>query len=87
MIIMLSIMLLVPKMLPLIFEQPQTVLPVYDLGDSQLVAELKNTPDISVQKLRSEQELRTALCSAVYPLIGLRIPADFDQADRGRRAG
>jgi ABC-2 type transport system permease protein len=79
MIIMLSIILLVPKMLPLIFEQPQTVLPVYDMGDSHLVAELKNAPDISVQKLRSEQELHTALCSAVYPLIGLRITADFDQ--------
>jgi ABC-2 type transport system permease protein len=80
MVIMLSIMLLVPKMLPLIFEQPQTVLPVYDMGASRLVVELKNTPDISVQALRSEQELHSALCGAMYPLIGLRIPADFDQA-------
>jgi ABC-type Na+ efflux pump permease subunit len=80
MIIMLSILLLMPKMLPLIFEQPQTVLPVYDLGTSSLVAELENNPNIAVQKLPSEQELRTTLCSAVYPLIGLRIPADFDQA-------
>jgi ABC-type Na+ efflux pump permease subunit len=62
MIIMLSIVLLVPKMLPLIFEQSQTVLPIYDPGDSSLVAELKKAPDISVQKLRSEQELRAALC-------------------------
>jgi len=79
MVIMLSIMLLVPKMLPLIFEQSQMVLPVYDMGDSRLVAKLKNAPDISVQKLRSEQEMHTALCNAVYPLIGLRIPADFDR--------
>jgi ABC-2 type transport system permease protein len=79
MIIMLSIMLLVPKMLPLIFEQPQTALPVYDMGNSSLVAELRKNPDISVQGLRSEQELRTALCGAIYPLIGLRLPADFDQ--------
>ena len=79
MIIMLSIMLLAPKMLPLIFEQPQTVLPVYDLGDSRWVAELKNVPDISLQKLRSEQEFRLALCSALYPEIGLLLPADFDQ--------
>ncbi len=79
MIIMLSIILLVPKMLPLIFEQPQAVLPIYDLGDSRLVTELKTAPGISVQMLPSEQELHTALCSAVYPLIGLRIPADFDQ--------
>ena len=79
MIIMVSIMLLVPKMLPLIFEESQTVLPVYDMGNSSLVAELRKNPDISVQGLRSEQELHTALCGAVYPLIGLRIPADFDQ--------
>lgn len=79
MVIMLSIVLLLPKMLPLIFEQPQTVLPVYDLGDSRLVAELKNVPGISVQKLHSEQELQTALCSALYPEIGLLLLADFNQ--------
>jgi ABC-2 type transport system permease protein len=79
MIIMLSIMLLVPKMLPLIFEQSQTVLPVYDMGNSSLVAELKNNPDFSVQGLRSEQEFHTALCGAIYPLIGLSVPADFDR--------
>ncbi len=79
MIIMLSIMLLVPKMLPFIFEQSQTVLPISDMGNSSLVAELRNNPDISVQGLRSEQEFHTALCGAIYPLIGLRIPADFDQ--------
>ena len=43
MIILLSIILLVPKMLPYIFEQPQTVLPIFDMGDSRLVADLKNT--------------------------------------------
>ena len=80
MIIMLSIILIVPKMLPLIFEQPQTVLPIYDLEDSPLVKELQNIPALSVQKLRSEQELQAALCSAMYPLIGLHIPANFDQS-------
>jgi ABC-2 type transport system permease protein len=79
MIIMLSILLLVPKMLPLIFEQPQTTLPVYDMGNSSLVADLRNNPDISVQRLHSEQEFHKALCGAIYPLIGLQIPADFDQ--------
>lgn len=79
MIVMLSVMLLLPKMLPYIFEQPQTVLPVYDLGNSRLLADLKNAPELTLQKLHSEQELRAALCSAIYPWIGLRIPADFDQ--------
>ncbi len=79
MIIMLSILLLVPKMLPLILEQTQIVLPVYDMDNSAVVAELRNNPDISVQRLLSEQELHTALCGAIYPLIGLRIPVDADQ--------
>jgi ABC-2 type transport system permease protein len=79
MIIMLSIMLILPKMLPLILEQPQVILPVYDIGDSVLVEELINNPGISVQTLRSEQEFQSALCGSVYPLIGLRLPTDFDQ--------
>ena len=56
MIIMLSIFLLVPKMLPYIFEQPQMVLPVYVMGDMPLIADQKNAPNISVQVLRAEQE-------------------------------
>lgn len=78
MIIMLSVMLLLPKMLPLIFEQPQIALPVYDIGDSRLIEELKNNPEVTVQKLRSDQELRSVLCGAVYPLIGFVLSADFD---------
>ncbi len=80
MIIMLSIILVLPKMLPFIFEQPQTVLPIYDMGDSNLVKELQNTSDISVEKLRSELELRTALCGGMNPLIGLMLPADYELA-------
>jgi ABC-2 type transport system permease protein len=80
MIIMLSIVLLVPKMLSLIFEQGQTVLPVYELGDSSLVAALENAPALAVQRVRSEAELQVVLCSAIYPLIGLHIPADFDRS-------
>lgn len=78
MIIMLTIVLLVPKLLPLIFDQPQVVVPVYDMGDSRLVAELTNAGDVSVKKVRSEQEWQATLCGAPYPLIGLRIAADFD---------
>ena len=74
MIIMLSIFLLVPKVLPYIFEQTETVLPIYDMGDSTLAAELKNAPNLSVQALHSEQELRQALCGSIYPEIGLLIP-------------
>jgi ABC-2 type transport system permease protein len=83
MIIMLSIMLLVPKALPYIFDQPQTVLPVYDMGDSPLMTELLNTSDLSVQEYHSEQELILAVCSAIYPEIGLVLPTDFGQVING----
>jgi len=79
MIIMLSVILIMPKMLPLIFEQSQTVVPIYDLGASSRVAAFESDPASAVQILHSEQEFRTAICGAIYPLIGLRIPADFDQ--------
>jgi hypothetical protein len=77
-IIMLSLALLMPKLLPLFFEQPQMVLPVYNKGEARLLAKLKNAPDISVQKLASEQELKLALCGAIYPEIGLMLPPNFD---------
>ena len=79
MIIMLSILLLVPKLLPYIFEQTQMELPIYDLGDSAWVTYIKNTPALSVQELSTEQELRQALCGSIYPEIGLVLPPNFDQ--------
>ena len=79
MIIMLSVMLLVPKMLPLIFEQPQTMLPIYDLGNSSLAFEKLDDADINAQKILSDQDFRTALCGNIFPEIGLQLPAGFDQ--------
>jgi ABC-2 type transport system permease protein len=79
MIIMLSVMLLVPKMLPLIFEQPQVVLPIFDQGESNLPTKLQGNSDFLIQKMHSDLEFRSALCSSVYPEIGLLIPPDFDQ--------
>jgi ABC-type Na+ efflux pump permease subunit len=78
-IIMGSIMLLLPRLLPYIFEQPALVLPVYSVGESQLVDRLQEDPALSVLQVRSEEEFRVALCSSLYPLVGLRIPANFDQ--------
>ncbi len=78
MIAMLSIILLVPKLLPYIFEQSQTVVPVYIIGESR-VADLKNNASLSIQEVHSEQDLKLALCNAIYPEIGLVVPADIDQ--------
>lgn len=78
-IFMASLMLLLPKMLPYIFEQPDPVLPIYDLGDSSLLAGLQDQPALTVLKVRSQEEFDLALCNALYPEIGLLIPVDFDQ--------
>jgi hypothetical protein len=78
-IIMGSIMLLLPKLLPYVFEQPALVLPVYASGESRLLTRLQEDPALSVLQVRSEEEFRLALCSSLYPLVGLRIPADFEQ--------
>lgn len=79
-IAMFSIVLLAPKMLPLILDQPLTVLPVYDMGDSRLVARLQTVPGLTIHKVHSDQEFGLALCSSLFPEMGLLIPAGFDQA-------
>lgn len=79
MIIMLSIMLLLPKMLPYIFDQPLSALAIYDESDSQRLTESLRSADISVKKVRSVEELGPILCGAMFPEIGLQIPVDFDQ--------
>ena len=78
MIVMSSLTLLVPRLLPLIFEQPEMALPVYTSGDSQTLAKLTNNPGITVVKVDSELELRSALCGGIFPVIGLSVPADID---------
>jgi len=78
MVLMLCFPLLVPKLLPYIFEQSQTVMPVYDMGNSALVADLQNATEFSVQAVHSKKELGLALCSGIYPEIGLMIPTDFN---------
>jgi ABC-2 type transport system permease protein len=83
MIFLLSIMLLVPKALPYIFEQTQTVLPIYSLGDASMLSEIKNSPDLLVQELHSEEDWKLALCGAIYPEIGLILPANFEQVNSG----
>ena len=80
MIALLSVMLLMPKILPYIFEENQQVLPVYNLGDASSIAEIKDNPGLSIQELHSAEEMRSFLCGAIYPEIGLIIPADYEQS-------
>jgi len=52
---------------------------VYDAGKSGLVAELKKSDDLRLGTVSSQQELEEAVGEAAGPLLGLTVPADFDQ--------
>ena len=52
---------------------------VYDAGESGLVAELKKSDDLGLRAARSQQEMQDAVGAAASPLLGLAIPANFDQ--------
>ena len=53
---------------------------VYDAGKSDLVAELKKSDDLRLRTMPSQQELQESVGGAAGPLLGLTIPANFDQA-------
>lgn len=80
MIIMLSVILLLPKGMQLIFEKTDTPLPIYDKGNSTMVADLREIPGISVQRIVTENDFASLLCGLIDPQIGLLLPADFDLA-------
>jgi hypothetical protein len=52
---------------------------VYDAGKSDLVAGLKKSDDLRLRTAPSQQELEQAVGEAASSLMGLTIPADFDQ--------
>jgi ABC-type Na+ efflux pump permease subunit len=77
-IVVTGLVLLLPKLLPLIFEQPATTLPVYDPGRSRLVTDLRKDPRFSVQNVSTLQEMNDIICNSVFPVIGLAVPAEID---------
>lgn len=79
MIIMVSVILLLPKGLPLIFDNTQTSLPIFDKGNSTLLDEIGNIPQLSVQRILTENDFESALCGSIDPRIGLQIPVDFNE--------
>jgi hypothetical protein len=64
-ILMSSLMMLLPKMLPLIFEQPATNLAVYEASEGRLVAELEQDSRFDLQKVSSTQEFGNILCNTL----------------------
>jgi ABC-2 type transport system permease protein len=78
-IIMLTLLLITPKLLPYIFEPPQTItIPVYDLGESSLTSSLRAEEGIEILNIRSELEFDQILCGGINPLVGITLPVDFD---------
>jgi ABC-2 type transport system permease protein len=53
---------------------------VYDAGESRLVPELKKNRQLRLIKASSQQEMEEILGEASGAMLGLALPADFDQA-------
>ena len=52
---------------------------VYDAGKSSLVSELKKSDDLRLRPVRTRQEMEEAVGESSGALLGLIIPASFDQ--------
>jgi ABC-2 type transport system permease protein len=75
-------MLLMPKLLGLMLVPPETPVLVYDPGESRLTAELENSDQYQVQRVRSITEVKQVIGSAGFGLgveFGLVLPDDLDQ--------
>jgi ABC-2 type transport system permease protein len=78
-IIGLGMILLLPKLLPLILTSPTTEILLYDAYHSPLVTELEGSPQFQLRQADSFQELEVILTNSMNPRLGLVIPADSDQ--------
>ncbi len=75
-------MLLMPKVMELMLVPPETPVLVYDPGESRLVAELENSDQYQVRRVRSLTEVEQVIGSTGFGLgveFGLAVPDDFDQ--------
>ena len=75
-------MLLMPKVMGLMLVSPETPVLVYDPGESRMTAELENSDQYQVQRVRSLAEVEQVIGSTGFGLgveFGLAAPDDFDQ--------
>ncbi len=75
-------MLLMPKVMGMTLVPPETPVLVYDPGESRLTAELENSNQYQVQRVRSLTEVEQVIGSTGFGLgveFGLAVPDDFDQ--------
>lgn len=69
-----TFMLLMPKMLPWMFNPPSLLMPLFDPGGSSTITAFPPETGLILQKVSSLQELETTLCNSIYPTLGLVIP-------------
>jgi ABC-type multidrug transport system permease subunit len=76
-------MLLMPKVMGMMLVPPETLVLVYDPGESRLSAALENSNQYQVQRARSLAEVEQVIGSMGFGLgveFGLVVPDDFDQS-------
>lgn len=74
--------LLMPKVMGLMLVPQETPVVVYDPGESRLTAELENSDQYQVRRVRSLAEMEQVIGSTGFDLgveFGLAVPDDFDQ--------
>lgn len=76
------IMLSMPRLMLLMFEQPAFPVVIYDPGSSQIIAALEREALISVTSVQSLDELEATISSmglGLGPQLGIALPVDFDR--------
>ena len=68
------------RLMPVMNVSEKPYIPVYDAGDSKLVAMLDNSGEINLRDRATKAKMEEYLSRANVPELGLLIPADFDQA-------
>ena len=79
-VIMLPILIAFYKWLPTLYNPSGTRAVVYDAGRSQLAIELENSPQFRLIQTQSIQAMEEDLDDMPMAVLGISIPADFDQA-------
>ena len=77
-----GVMVVIPRLFPLIIEPPYTSIVVYDDHQSRLFLGLEESEVFSVRQARSLDELREFIGDSGFglgPEVGLVVPEDFDQ--------
>jgi ABC-type Na+ efflux pump permease subunit len=78
-----GLMVLMPKLLPLIIDPPFTSVVVYDANASRLLSTMEESDAFDVRTARSVEEVEDMIGDfgiGLGPEVGLVVPDDFDQA-------